>query len=157
MIKINFEEIDIKKHRDTVVEFRKGSFKVSFGDTSGFGEEEDYLRWLDKKIKDFPEGFVLVEEDGKYIGQLELTIRAYEGIAIGYVNLYYLIPEMRGLGKGKELHDYAKKVFLNNKVSEYHLRVSPSNTTAIKFYHTIGMEEIGPEVDGKVIRLKGYL
>lgn len=52
-----FEEIDIKKHRDTVVEFLKCSFKVSFGDTSGFGKEEDYLRWLDDKIRDFPEGF----------------------------------------------------------------------------------------------------
>ena len=33
------EQIDIKKHRDTVVKFRKDSFKVSFGDTLGFGEE----------------------------------------------------------------------------------------------------------------------
>lgn len=51
--KINFEEIDIKKHRDTVVTFRKDSFKVSFGDTSGFGEEEDYLRWLDEQKEIF--------------------------------------------------------------------------------------------------------
>lgn len=154
---MHFEEIDIKKHRDTVVGFRKDSFKVSFGDTSGFGEEEEYLGWLDEKSRDFPKGFVLVEEDGKYIGQLELTISEYEGNDIGYVNLYYLIPEMRGLGKGNELHNHAKQFFENNKVSEYHLRVSPSNTAAIKFYRKIGMQEVGPEVDGKVIRMKGYL
>lgn len=154
---MHFEEIDIKQHRDTVVEFRKDSFKVSFGNTSGFGEEEEYLRWLDKKIKDFPKGFVLVEEGGKYIGQLELTIREYEGNDIGYVNLYYLIPEFRGMGRGKELHNYAMQFFENNRVSEYHLRVSPSNATAIRFYRKIGMEEVGPEVDGKVIRMKGYL
>jgi hypothetical protein len=65
---MTFEEIDIKKHRDTVVEFRKDSFYVSFGDTAGFGEEEEYLRWLDKKIGSFPGGFVLVKEDGNYIG-----------------------------------------------------------------------------------------
>jgi ribosomal protein S18 acetylase RimI-like enzyme len=152
-----FEKIDIKKHRDIVVKFRKDSFKVSFGNTSGFGEEEEYLRWLEGKSRDFPEGFVLVKEDGKYIGQLELTIREYDGNDIGYVNLYYLIPEMRGEGKGKELHDYARRFFINNKVSEYHLRVSPSNATAIKFYRKIGMIEVGPEVDGKVIRMKGYL
>jgi RimJ/RimL family protein N-acetyltransferase len=152
-----FEEIDIKKHRDIVIKFRKDSFKVSFGNTSGFGEEEEYLRWLEEKKRKFPEGFVLVKEDGKYIGQLELTIREYEGNDIGYVNLYYLIPEMRGQGKGKELHHFAKQFFKNNNVSEYHLRVSPSNTTAIKFYREIGMEEVGPEVDGKVIRMKGYL
>lgn len=39
---MKFEEIDIMKHRDTVVEFRKDSFYVSFGDTTGFGEEEEY-------------------------------------------------------------------------------------------------------------------
>lgn len=74
-----------------------------------------------------------MEEDRKYIGQLELTVREYEGIDIGYVNLYYLIPEMRGKGRGKELHSYAMQFFENNKVSEYHLRVSPSNAAAIKF------------------------
>ncbi|MCM3741887.1 GNAT family N-acetyltransferase [Oceanobacillus luteolus] len=153
---MEFKEIEIKKDRDKVVEFRKDSFKVSFGDASGFDEEE-YLRWLDEKIKDFSKGFVLVVEDGKYIGQLELTIREFEGKKIGYVNLYYLIPEMRGKGKGKELHDYAIQFFENNKVSEYHLRVSPSNTGAINFYRKNGMKEIGPEVDGKVIRMKGYL
>ncbi|RLL48444.1 GNAT family N-acetyltransferase [Oceanobacillus piezotolerans] len=153
---MKFKEIEIKKHRDKVVEFRKDSFKVSFGDTSGFNEEE-YLHWLDEKGKDFSKGFVLVEEDGKYIGQLELTIREFEGKEIGYVNLYYLIPKKRGKGKGKELHDYAKEFFENNKVSEYHLRVSPSNYAAIKFYLKNGMEEIGTEVDGKVIRMRGYL
>lgn len=154
--KVQFKEIEIEKDRDKVVKFRKDSFNLSFGNFSGFDEEE-YLRWLDEKIKEFPEGFVLVEEDGKYIGQLELTIREFEGKEIGYVNLYYLIPEIRGKGKGKELHDYAMQFFENNKVSEYHLRVSPSNTGAINFYKKNGMKEIGPEVDGKVIRMKGYL
>ncbi|MGM8215414.1 GNAT family N-acetyltransferase [Bacillaceae bacterium W0354] len=153
---MNFEEINTEKHRDTVVKFRKDSFYVSFGNTTGFGEEE-YLRWLNEKIRNHPKGFVLVEEDGNYIGQLELTIREYEGNDIGYVNLYYLVPEMRGQGKGQELHNYAKQFFKENKVSEYHLRVSSSNTTAIKFYCKIGMEKVGPEVDGRVIRMKGYL
>ncbi|MGD7024276.1 GNAT family N-acetyltransferase [Rossellomorea vietnamensis] len=152
-----FEKIDSKKHRDIVVDFRKDSFYVSFGDTAGFGEEEEYINWLDEKIRSFPGGFVLAKENGSYIGQLELTIREYEDKTIGYVNLYYLIPEMRGQGKGQELHNYAKRFFEKNKVGEYHLRVSPSNKTAIKFYCAMGMEEAGAEVDGKVIRMKGYL
>lgn len=153
---MQFKKIEIEKDREKVVKFRIDSFNVSFGNLSGFDEEE-YLSWLDEKIKEFPEGFVLVEEDGKYIGQLELTIREFEGKEIGYVNLYYLIPEMRGIGKGKELHNYAMQFFEKNQVKEYHLRVSPSNTGAIKFYRKNGMKEIGPEVDGKVIRMKGYL
>lgn len=153
---MQFKEIDLKKNRNTVVKFRRDSFEVSFRDVSGFDEEE-YLRWLGEKVKKFPKGFVLVLEDGKIIGQLELTIRKFEGREIGYINLYYLIPEMRGKGKGGGLHNYAKKFFKDYDVSEYHLRVSPSNTRAIHFYRKNGMEEVGPEADGKVIRMKGYL
>ncbi|MGF2614661.1 GNAT family N-acetyltransferase [Rossellomorea aquimaris] len=152
-----FEEIDIVKHRNTAVAFRKDSFYVSFGETTGFGEEDEYLQWVDEKARMFPGGFVLAKEEGNYIGQLELTIREYEGTAIGYVNLYYLVPEMRGRGKGEDLHNYAKQFFKKNKVKEYHLRVSPSNISAIKFYRKLGMEEAGTEVDGKVMRMKGYL
>ncbi|MFZ3579216.1 GNAT family N-acetyltransferase [Virgibacillus sp. DJP39] len=154
---MQFERIDIDKHRDEVVEFRKDSFRVSFGDTSDFGNEDDYLQWLEEKINDFPEGFVLVVDNEEYIGQLELTIREYQGKKIGYVNLYYLRPEKRGRGIGIELHNYAKQFFKTHKVSEYHLRVSPKNTSAIKFYRKIGMEEVGPEVEGKVIRMKANL
>jgi RimJ/RimL family protein N-acetyltransferase len=153
---LQFKTIDIENHRKEAVKFRKDSFIVSFGDASGFGEEE-YIHWLKGKITDYPEGFVIVEEDGELIGQLELSIREYEGRNIGYVNLYYLIPGRRGNGKGKVLHNYAKKFFLKNNVNEYHLRVSSTNTSAIKFYRKIGMEEVGPEFDGKVIRMKGIL
>lgn len=56
---MQFERIDIEQHRDKIVKFRKDSFKVSFGGISNLGSEEDYLRWLEEKIADFPEGFVL--------------------------------------------------------------------------------------------------
>lgn len=153
---LKFIGIDIKKHHKEVVEFRRDSFRVSFGDTSNF-DETDYLTWLEEKTAEFPEGFVLVQEDEGYIGQLELSIREYEGKNIGYVHLYYLISKKRGYGIGEELHKYTKRFFKRNKVSEYHLRVSPTNTFAIRFYRKIGMEEAGSEVGGKVIRMKGYL
>ena len=147
----------MEKHREVVIKFRKDSFMISFGDSSGLGEIEDYLSWLKDKIAVFPEGFVLVEDDGALIGQLELSIREYEGKDIGYINLYYLVPEKRGNGHGQELHNYANHFFKKHHVHEFHLRVSPTNTSAIRFYRKIGMEEVGPEVDGKVIRMKGYL
>ncbi|MEJ8767739.1 GNAT family N-acetyltransferase [Oceanobacillus sp. HCA-5259] len=153
---LKFIGIDIKKHHKEVVEFRKDSFRVSFGDASNF-IATDYLRWLEEKIAEFPEGFVLIEEDKEYIGQLELSIREYEGKNIGYIHLYYLIPEKRGHGIGEKLYQYALQFFEKNKVNEYHLRVSPTNTGAIRFYRKVGMEETGSEVGGKVIRMRGYL
>ena len=152
-----FETIDINKHRQTVITFRKDSFIVSFGDVTAFGDEGDYLHWLEEKIKKFPKGFVLAKEGQKYIGQLECSIREIEGQPIGYVHLYYLVPEMRGKGKGKELHDYAMDFFKSKKIREYHLRVSPTNTSALKFYDKIGLTTIGPELDGKVIRMRGIV
>jgi ribosomal protein S18 acetylase RimI-like enzyme len=154
---MNFETIDIKRHRETVIAFRRDSFIVSFGDTSGFGKVEDYLHWLEEKVQMFPRGFVLVKEGGKYIGQLECSIRPFDGREIGYVHLYYLIPECRGKGIGKALHDYAMHFFITNDVYEYHLRVSPTNGPALKFYTKMGLTPIGPELDGKVLRMKGIL
>lgn len=154
---MQFEKIDLDQHKEIVLQNRKDSFQVSFGHTADFGEDNVYLDWLAEKIKLFPEGFVLVKENGKYIGQLELTVREYEGKEIGYVNLYYLVPNKRGSGRGTKLDQYAKQFFLENRVNEFHLRVVPKNSSAIKFYQKIGMEKMGSEVEGKVLRMKGKL
>lgn len=147
-------DLDSEKHREIVTKFRRDSFEVSFGDEFDF-DKEDYLHWLKGKIADSPKGFVLVKKDNNYVGQLELSIRQYEGRDIGYVHLYYLTLMERGKSIGQELHDYARRFFKANNINEFHLRVSSTNTSAIKFYRKIGMNEIGPEVNGKVIRMKG--
>ncbi|MCA0992122.1 GNAT family N-acetyltransferase [Pseudalkalibacillus hwajinpoensis] len=154
---LDFKTINLSKHRDVAIKFRKDSFLVSFGDLNEFGDENEYVKRLEEKIDEFPNGFVMVEKEGECIGQLELSVKEYEGRKIGYVNLYYLVPEFRGKGIGKELHQYASNFFTGNDLNEFHLRVSPSNSTALKFYHKLGMEKIGTELDGKVIRLRGFL
>jgi len=152
-----FEPIDVTKHRKFIIPFRRDSFIVSFGSDKDFGNEEEYLDWVKVKSNQFPDGLVLAMENEIPIGQLELTIKDYNGSKIGYVNLYYLIPEKRGIGLGEKLHQYALMFFDNNGVKEYHLRVSPSNQNAINFYRKNGMQEIGFEQGGKVIRMKGTL
>lgn len=149
-------DLDSEKHREIVTKFRRDSFELSFGDGFDF-DEEDYLHWLKEKIVDYPKGFVLVKENNKYVGQLELSIREYVGKDIGYVHLYYLISEERGKSMGQELDDYARQFFKDNNINEFHLRVSSTNISAIKFYRKIGMNEIGPEVNEKVIRMQGYV
>lgn len=154
---ITFQTINLEKYRSEVIRFRKDSFKVSFGDASHFGDENEYIKWLKEKIILFPEGFVLVKENHQVIGQLELSIREYNDTNIGYIHLYYLIPEKRGKHIGKELHNYAMTFFQKQNVLEYHLRVSPQNKQAIKFYLKNGMQEVGIELKGKVIRMKGFV
>ncbi|MGE6298363.1 GNAT family N-acetyltransferase [Guptibacillus hwajinpoensis] len=154
---LNYKPINITKHRKEVIKFRKDSFLVSFGDLTNFGDENVYLNWLENKVNEFPGGFVMIEKDAEFIGQLELTVREYEGRKIGYVNLYYLVPESRGIGIGKELHKYASNYFADQNLKEFHLRVSPSNPSALRFYHKLGMEEMGLELDETVIRMRGFI
>lgn len=45
-------------------------------------------------------------ENGTPIGQIELTIRQNEGQRIGYINLYYIVPDKFGEGLGQKLHEY---------------------------------------------------
>ncbi|WP_110927985.1 GNAT family N-acetyltransferase [Bacillus massiliglaciei] len=150
-----FEPMNIAKHQKFMIQFRRDSFIISFGSDKDFGNEEEYLDWIKIKSNRFPDGFVLVMENEIPIGQLELTIKKDNGRSVGYVNLYYLIPEKRGIGMGKELHQYALQFFRKNGVTEYQLRVSPSNTNALIFYRKNGMHEMGLEQGGKVMRMKG--
>ncbi|MGV3467435.1 MAG: GNAT family N-acetyltransferase [Heyndrickxia sp.] len=154
---MKFIPIDIEKHIDYVVSFRRDSFVVSFGSDKDFGDDMEYLDWLKEQTSKYPSGFVLLIENGVPIGQLELTIKKYEGKEIGYVNLYYLIPEKRGIGIGGQLHHYAIHFFQNNNVNEYHLRVSPTNEQAIAFYRKNGMKKMKSEMDGRVTRMVGYI
>ncbi|MCM2603271.1 GNAT family N-acetyltransferase [Rossellomorea marisflavi] len=153
---MNLQKIDIDKHRDVIISFRRDSFKVSFGTDQDFDEEE-YVRWVQDQSALFPDGFILLMEKGVPIGQLELTVKDYEDSKIGYVNLYYLIPERRGSGMGNKLHQYALQFFRTQGVSEYHLRVSPSNHQALSFYKRIGMREFKKEFGGTVIRMRGVV
>jgi len=154
---MRFIPIDVNKHQNIVVSFRRDSFVVSFGSDKDFGDETDYLDWLKKQTAKNPKGLVLAFENELPIGQLELTIKKYEGKEIGYVNLYYLIPEKRGRGFGTQLQQYAINFFKNNNVSEYHLRVSPANKQALAFYSKNGLYPIKSEMNGKVIRMAGCI
>lgn len=154
---MQFDPIQLPRERETVLTFRKDSFAVSFGTTENFGSEDKYLNWLENNIARFPKGFVLVRDSGKPIGQMELAIREYEGNAVGYVHLYYLVLEKRGMGIGSRLDDYARDFFREKGMSEFHLRVSPTNHQAMAFYQKNEMQTVGPEMDGKVIRMKGDL
>ncbi|WP_188207933.1 GNAT family N-acetyltransferase [Alkalibacillus aidingensis] len=153
---MKFIPINPIQHREVTITFRRDSYKVSFGHDRNFDDEE-YIKFLDVKVSQFPSGFVLVKERGEFIGQLELSIRLYEGRQIGYVHLFYLIPKERGTGKGFKLYSYAKDFFEKHHVNEFHLRVSPTNKRARRYYEKMGMRELKPEVNGKVIRMVGEI
>ena len=71
------------------------------------------------------------------------------------MNIFYLIPEYRGKGIGKEIIQYIEDFFIKSNVSEYHLRVSSKNEKAINLYTKIGMFKINEEDGG--LRMKKIL
>ncbi|MFC5648563.1 GNAT family N-acetyltransferase [Paenibacillus solisilvae] len=142
---MQFRTIDTKNDRDTIITFRRDSFMVSYGSDEGLGDEDAYVLLIEERVRKFPEGLVLVEEVGKIIGQIELQIRNYEGRDIGYVNLFYLIPEFRGKGYGLKLLEYAENFFRKYLVNEYHLKVSPTNVRALRFYEKYGLKKLKEE------------
>jgi len=147
---MNFREIDLVKDRDLLFKFRKDVHLISFENLTGFGEDE-YLKRLRSRIKAFSEGQLFVEENGCPVGQLGFFITEYEGETIGYVNLLYITKEFRGRGFGYKLINYAEAYFKRNSIKEYHLRVSPVNERAYKFYVKVGMTKLIEEDVGHIV------
>ena len=152
---IRFRPIDAFRDRQTIIDFRKDSYIVSFGSADELGDEEMYVAWIAMAATMAPEAFVLMECNGRPIGQMELEVIYYKGRPIGYVDLFYLIPEFRGRGYGKIQLDYAENYFKSHQLNEYHLRVSPTNHRALRFYKKHGMTQLETEhLTKTVIRMK---
>lgn len=154
---MKFRTIDIEKDKDIIIKFRKDSYVVSFGSEEGFGDEIAYINRIKERVNKFPNGQVIIEKDNLPIGQLELQIRDFDGKEIGYVNLFYLIPEYRGKGLGKDLIRYAEDFFRKSNVTEYHLRVSPTNERAIHLYTNSGMVKLREENEKYLVYRMGKL
>jgi len=141
---LKFRTINSELDSDTFIKFRKDYFRVSFGHEEEFDEQE-YIELIQKRTMEFPEGYVIVELDGRVVGQIEMHPREFDGRQIGFVSLFYLIPEFRGKGYGEQLTNYVEELFLRNGVTEYHLRVYPTNVNAIRFYGKCGLLKIREE------------
>lgn len=150
----SFRPIDLSIDTETIIKYRKESYKVSFGDENMFGNKEEYLNKIKERLLRFPEGLVIVEKDGLPIGQVELQIKSIENKDIGYVNLFYLTPEYREKGYGLILIDYAESFFKKHKLKEYQLRVSTTNQRAISFYKKNGFNLLCIEEKNKVPRYR---
>lgn len=140
-MRLEFKNLDIDKHRELILQYRADSFVVSFGNADLFyGEDmkgaERYLELLRQRSQ-FVGSCVHAAYQGQIVGQIELRA-SYENANEGYVNLFYLSPEFRGLGLGIQLDQYAEKFFRQNSMKCAYLNVSPTNTRALKFYEKCG-------------------
>ena len=146
-----FVPIDLERHADLCVKFREDSYTCSFGSAEKFHESdgkgaERYIDWLRQRMQEIPNSCVHVWKDNEIIGQIEMR-RWRIDPSVGYVNLYYLIPEYRGRGIGCLLDEHVGLFFKQLGCKKARLSVSPSNTAAMKFYLKRGWKDLGPRED----------
>ncbi|MCA9553694.1 MAG: GNAT family N-acetyltransferase [Myxococcales bacterium] len=148
---LSFVDIALPTHANLCLAFRIDSYVCSFGSADTFHGPygkggERYLAHLVERIRAFPGCCVHARDEHGIVGQIEL--RPFPGEPKrGYVNLFYLVPEARGRGYGKQLQRYAEQFFAARQVERMYLDVSPTNAIARRFYDTQGGILEGPRQD----------
>ncbi|MBC7464672.1 MAG: GNAT family N-acetyltransferase [Bdellovibrio sp.] len=143
-----FNPVQLALHAQTCIRFREDSFVVSFDDARKFYEAdgkgaERYIEWLNSKIAKDPKSVVHIWKNEEIVGQIELGLLKNE-FDCGYVNLFYLIPSVRGQGFGAALDQHAVEHFRALGFHKMKLSVSPTNTRAVSFYKKLGWIDLGP-------------
>lgn len=157
---LTYRRIDPDADADLVVGHHREACIATFGDSwrSRYEGPQRYLQYLRAKVEEFPDGCVLAclggggggGDAGKEtcVGQMELQVPY--GLAVGYVNLYYITPSFRRLGLGRLMHrEYAERYFRAWEAERIELHVSPTNARAVRFYRRLGYEVVG--VDGSPV------
>lgn len=137
---LTYRTIRLPKDAALVARNRRDACVETFGDDACFEGDVRYLAWLKNKIEEFPDGFVLAHDRHRVIGHLELETPY--GSSVGYVNLFYVTPGLRGQGYGHLLHAYAEQYFRSWEATTIELHVSPTNTRAMEFYRKLGYRAV---------------
>ena len=153
---LEFRTIDLVRDADAAVAFRRDSYICSFGTDEAFGQVDSYLDWLRERISRQPRGHVHIWNGASLIGQLEMLVQQTSPVR-GYINLFYLVPEMRGRGFGDAIQHYAIEHMRAGGARFVRLSVSPTNTRAISYYLKHSWRDLGPRPDDASVRLMELL
>ena len=144
---LQFKPIDLNERAELTVMFRIDAFICSDGNADKFGKKNSpqaklYLKWLHQKLSTAPASVIHAWLNDSIVGQIELG-EDKDDSSIGYVHLYYLIPEIRGMKLGDQLDQYAMTYCRTHGYQKMRLSVSKSNKRALKFYKRLGWHVIG--------------
>ncbi|MBU2864877.1 GNAT family N-acetyltransferase [Reinekea forsetii] len=146
-----FKTIDPSLDRSICIEHRLDAYICTHGNSDGFlsqigGEQGDeYISRLEKRISQIPQGNCLCYFNDQLAGQLEM--KWHESPNVGYVNLFYLRPEYRGVGFGRMLHDKSIDIFHTLGADSLLLSVGKKNRKAKAFYEKLGWHNLGTRSD----------
>jgi ribosomal protein S18 acetylase RimI-like enzyme len=149
--------IDLGRDRAACVGFRRDAYVATFGTQEGMEAEmgadnSSYVAQIRHRIAELPEGNVHLWDGERIVGQAEMRL-VEEDASLGYVNLFYVIPELRGLGLGRVLHRHAVRVFSRLGKRAIRLSVSERNAQALAFYRKLGWREAGSRPHREAMRV----
>lgn len=139
--------MDLPRDAETCVRFRRDAYVATFGTREGMDDElgadnSRYLEYLRERISELPAGNAHVWSGDRIVGQAEMRL-VEEDAALGYVNLFYVVPELRRQGLGRLLHRHAVSVFSGLGKRAIRLSVAARNAEALAFYRRLGWRSVG--------------
>jgi ribosomal protein S18 acetylase RimI-like enzyme len=142
---VSYRTIDLSIDAELAVAHHRDACICSFGDEARFQGRKRYLKWLEGKVEEFPEGFLMAFVGERCVGQLELEVPY--GLSSGYANLFYVTEPFRGMGFGRTLHERAVVYFKSWEANQIELHCSPTNVRALNFYRSLGYRKTGQDAD----------
>jgi ribosomal protein S18 acetylase RimI-like enzyme len=146
---LTFRTIDPGADRSIVISSYRQTHRASFGDDEKSCSVKSYLPWLRSRVEEFPDGHLLAFLGKRFVGQMELQVPF--GLAEGYVNLVYVVPNFRGTGVGRAMHNRAEEYFRSWQAERSELDVSATNARAVGFYRHLGYRL--SRVNGRIWRM----
>lgn len=145
---LRFAPIDLSRHKEICIAFRRDMYASSFGTAEGLEEEMGpggslYLAQLSRRAQHLPEGNAHLWHREAIVGQTEMSLLEEEP-DVGYVHLFYVAPAHRGRGLGRVLHQHAAAVLTAHGARLMRLSVGTRNEAAIAFYRAAGWRRVGP-------------
>src|SRR5579859_7081421 len=148
---LSYRTIDLGVDAERAVAHHRDACICSFGDDGRFQGRKRYLKWLEGKIEEFPDGLLMAFVGERCVGQLELEVPY--GLSSGYANLFYVTEQFRGMGFGRALHERAVKYFKSWEAIQIQLHCSPTNLRALGFYRSLGYRTSDRESDGELLEM----
>ncbi len=119
----------------------RDSWRVAHGTDSGFVSSV-YLSSARCHTAKDPDSLIKVMSGENPAGVLELDTRRGKDDGVGWISLFYLLPEYRGRGLGVQLIGCAAAYFSQLGRKKLRLHVAVTNERAISFYKYYGFTEI---------------
>jgi len=146
-IQLVYRRIDPAIDAELCLAHHQEACQISYGPGHAMPTQASYLPWLRERVEMYGDGHVLAFlDDGRCVGQLELEVPY--GSETGYVDLFYVTPQFRGMGFGRMLNDYVERYFRSWEAREIELHVARTNTGALEFYRRLGYRYAPPDTRG---------